>query len=584
MKTDNATYPEIREEIVQVLKGMSQFKDMNFAGSTVGALVDALAYVSLNLMYYANFSIQECFLESAKLRSSVVSQAKPLGYFPYQYTASKAKVRLTFTGKDGVTKYSVIPEGTRFLGHSDNEETYQFVLRSPAYFEEVNGFLVAECELLQGYYIEDSWTQNSMESERAILYNPVDVSTLEVYMGIEEDVVRFQKATEISQFSKDSTLYYLQESAGGVEVYFGDGVMSRKWKEGESVRVRYLTTSGESGNNIVTFTILDNILGFSPSSYRMEVLEASSGGSNREDIDSIKFNAPKYFQRQDRNVSVDDYTVDILAKFGGLIKGLNVWGGEDNDPPAYGYVYAAVLPKNGTKLSTVSKKEIEDELQKHNLPCIKTKVVDPTFLNLEMDINVSWYSNGSLYTMKDIIAMCREEVVRQFSSTFSGFRGYYQDARLIRVLMDLDPNISDVQISKRLSQSLNVWADKTMSYEVVFQNPIAPGSLVIGTWNRTKGLTNDTYKIVDDGQGLLWGVGEDLTRSTTSVGTVNYNTGKVLVSNYDFLVSRNQEVEVSCIPASTTIQTFRDYMLNLKYTDKDPAITVKVNNLSAMIY
>lgn len=150
--------------------------------------------------------------------------------------------------------------------------------------------------------------------------------------------------------------------------------------------------------------------------------------------------------------------------------------------------------------------------------------------------------------------------------------------------MDLDPNISDVQISKRLSQSLNVWADKTMSYEVVFQNPIAPGSLVIGTWNRTKGLTNDTYKIVDDGQGLLWGVGEDLTRSTTSVGTVNYNTGKVLVSNYDFLVSRNQEVEVSCIPASTTIQTFRDYMLNLKYTDKDPAITVKVNNLSAMIY
>lgn len=587
MNTASASFQEIREEIVNYLKTKSQFKDMNYAGSTIGALVDAMAYMYLNLMYYANFSIQECFLESAKLRSSVVSHCKALGYFPYQYTASRAKVRLK-VDKDlysSINQFSLVQPGIRFMG-KDEEQEYPYVVEKVSSFYEKNGSWYCDLDLVQGRWLTDRFIQNAQESEKCVLLNPCDTSTLIVKVASgaeEEDFEAYVLAETIASFGKDEKLYYLQETAGNVEVYFGDGLMSRKWESGELAEITYLTTSGSLCNGIKSFGLVDNVCGLVPTNFSIEVLEVSNGGADRESRDSIKFNAPKYFQRQDRNVSVDDYTSDILAKFGGLIQSINVWGGEDNEPPAYGYVYAAILPKSGSKLSDASKKEITTALEKRNLPCISTKIVDPTFLYLDLNVDVSWYSNGSNYTEKELIAKVHEEAVRVFQGTFSGFRGYYQDSKLIRALLDVDNSIDDVRISKKISQNIEVMADKVQSYTLYFQNPIVPGSLVIGPWERTRNGIRDTYKLIDI-DGLLWGVGADNVRSQTSMGTVNYTTGVVAIHNYDFNIARNQTLVVSCIPNTSTIETLRDYVLSLKYNDKIPAVTVKVNNMSSMLY
>ena len=90
METNQVSFSGIRQEIVEYLKKQDIFKDYNFAAPGISTLVDALAYTSHYLVRYANFALNECFLDSAQVRHNVLSQAKQIGYFPYQYKAAKA--------------------------------------------------------------------------------------------------------------------------------------------------------------------------------------------------------------------------------------------------------------------------------------------------------------------------------------------------------------------------------------------------------------------------------------------------------------------------------------------------------------
>ena len=82
MDTTQATFDGVRKNIVEYLSANPTFKDYNFTAPAISTLIDALAYTSHYLIRYANFSLNECFLDTAQLRSNVVSHAKELGYIP----------------------------------------------------------------------------------------------------------------------------------------------------------------------------------------------------------------------------------------------------------------------------------------------------------------------------------------------------------------------------------------------------------------------------------------------------------------------------------------------------------------------
>ena len=80
----------IKENLKTFLKAQSQFKDYDFEGSGMSILLDTLAYNSHYLAYNANMVANEMFLDSAALRSSIVSHAKMLGYEVDSCRAPKA--------------------------------------------------------------------------------------------------------------------------------------------------------------------------------------------------------------------------------------------------------------------------------------------------------------------------------------------------------------------------------------------------------------------------------------------------------------------------------------------------------------
>ena len=66
----------IKNNLKQFLQGQDTLKDYNYEGSALSVLLDLLAYNTQYNAYYLNMVANEMFLDTALLRSSVVSKAK----------------------------------------------------------------------------------------------------------------------------------------------------------------------------------------------------------------------------------------------------------------------------------------------------------------------------------------------------------------------------------------------------------------------------------------------------------------------------------------------------------------------------
>ena len=85
-------FDDIKDNLKVFLKGQTEFTDYDFEGSGMNILLDTLAYNTHYLAFNANMLANEMFLDSASLRSSIVSHAKTLGYVPTSARASTAVV------------------------------------------------------------------------------------------------------------------------------------------------------------------------------------------------------------------------------------------------------------------------------------------------------------------------------------------------------------------------------------------------------------------------------------------------------------------------------------------------------------
>ena len=74
----------------------------------------------------------------------------------------------------------------------------------------------------------------------------------------------------------------------------------------------------------------------------MTTVARSSAGSLKEEIESIRKNAPYLYASQNRMVTAEDYSSLILRNFPNQISDIKSWGGEDNIPPKYGSVFVSI--------------------------------------------------------------------------------------------------------------------------------------------------------------------------------------------------------------------------------------------------
>ena len=146
VKSSDLDFNNIKNSLKNYLKAQTQFTDYDFEASGLSNLLDVLAYNTHVNGLTANFALNESFLNTAQLRSSVVSHAETLGYEVRSRVASKALVELTvnLAGVSGRPAQIQLNKGQQFTASVDGV-SYTFRTLE-TYFARDNGSGLYCCE------------------------------------------------------------------------------------------------------------------------------------------------------------------------------------------------------------------------------------------------------------------------------------------------------------------------------------------------------------------------------------------------------------------------------------------------------
>jgi hypothetical protein len=221
----------IKDNLKTFLSQQNEFRDYDFEGSGMNVLLDVLAYNTHYLGYNANMLANEMYLDSADLRSSVVSLAKQVGYTPKSAAASTAVVNVVFNNASGSSL--TMSRGTKFTT-TVNGTSYSFVTNADISITPASGvYVFNNVTIYEGTYLNYKYTVNTSDTDQRFIIPNDNVDTRTLSIKIQESssdstTNTYRLATGITEIDSTSKVYFLQEVEGGrYEVYFGDGVLGK---------------------------------------------------------------------------------------------------------------------------------------------------------------------------------------------------------------------------------------------------------------------------------------------------------------------------------------------------------------------
>ncbi len=603
----NLDFDQIKAQIKNYLAANSDFKDFDFEGSNFSILIDTLAYNTYINAFNANLVANESFLDSATLRENVVSLARNIGYVPRSNTAAKASITFSVEIDDVAAQvpFVTLKPGLVAVGQA-NESTYRFSIPEAisAIVENYTnddgsvsrvahfGTQTNPITVYQGTLVENTFLVMTNQDQRFILDNPqIDSSTINVFVSKNNTSGlgrQFKKIDNILNLSKDSEIFLIQEIQDEkFEILFGDGFFGKKLENNNQIIARYIVTDGARGNGAQAFdfqgTIIDQngTTKIPKQNVSITTINGAVNGSNIENINSIKYMAPRMYSAQYRAVTPRDYEA-IISQIYPATESVAVVGGEEMDPPQFGTVRISIKPKNGTYVSDFDKQFIKNELKNYAIAGINSKIVDLKVLYVEIDSTV--YYNTSQVATPDTLKTKITNALTTYSNTvdINKFGGRFKHSKTVqlidRVHNGITSNITKVRIRRDLKALLNQYAQ----YELCFGNRFfinsegynikSTGFKIIGH-EKVVYLTDVPNKDAKgnlDGsmKGVLSIVSKDENSTfkiiAKSVGTVDYKKGEIIINTINIVstVAANDVVEIQAFPDSNDVIGLKDLYLS----------------------
>ena len=393
IKSTALDFANIKNNLKTHLKNSTEFADYNFEASGLSNILDVLAYNTHINALTANFALNESFLGTAQLRSSVVSLATGIGYVPDTKTSAKATVGVTLSlsGVSGRPSTVDLPRYHRFAAtvddiayvfqttdvhtaEDDGAGSYVFKTTDGSavipIFEgtrKTKTFLVGEFNEADVYMIPDI----SLDADSALVT---------VTEGTTDTV--FTNITAATTISATSTIYILKEAPNGFfQLSFGgNGILGLSPAAGSTITVDYISTKGATANTATGFTATDTVIVLGTArTLTVTTTAAAIAGGEKETIESIRTNAPFQYATQNRMVTPEDYTAIILRNFSTLINDICSWGGQDNPEPKFGTVFSAIDFEDDVTAATITstKASIENLVNQLAVISFSVEFADP---------------------------------------------------------------------------------------------------------------------------------------------------------------------------------------------------------------
>jgi len=576
LKVTELDFDQIRSNLKNYLSTQDQFQDYNFEGSAMATLLDVLAYNTHYNAYYLNMLANEMFLDTAQQRDSVVSRAKELGYLPTSAIGASANVHLTFTGIANTVSQFVIPKNAKFSTTVDDVR-YTYVAPEAKTVIKVNNAFATDLNIKEGKPLTHRWTVSSVNPVRYIIPNPnVDTSSITVSVqesSVDSTTTQYTRATNTRQVGPESAVFFLEEAEDGkYEIVFSPGVLGKPVKNGNIVIVDYLVCNAEDTNGASAFSIDNLNLNISYGSATVTTNSASLGGRSSETTESIKFNAPRNYQTQNRAIVANDYERIILTENSDL-ESVVAFGGEQADPAVYGKVYIGIKPF-GQLYSTVNRKAILKSTISDRTPLgVDPVIINPEYTYIIPTITVYYNATTSNATRAQIEEGVRTGITDFSSNNLERFGRRFRFSRFTRSLDNLTVGDilntdASVTMQKRFTPTLRA----TQSIIILFNNAVRR-STVTSTQFTVAGF--NCY-FDDDGDGAMRIYRYDSSNNKVfvneSAGTINYTTGKIEINDFAPTSFVDSQIKVSCTPDRLDIIPVRQQILLMNA--QDATITV----------
>ena len=569
-------FDDIKANLKTYMKNQTEFSDYNFEGSALSTLIDLLAYNTHYLGMNANMALNEAYLDTATIRSSVVSHAKTLGYTPSSARAPVAYLNVTINNSSLLS--ATVAKGTKFTTTVDGDQ-YAFVVNDAVTTTPVNGVLrFSNLPVYEGTLVTAKYTVDSSNIEKQYLLtdNRADTTTLRVSVqnsAADLTTTTYTLATDISQVTATSNVYFLQEVDGGkFEVYFGDNVVGKAPTDGNIIILEYIVTNKGSSNGAKVFAGT-SVAG--ETNITIATASAAVGGAEPETIQSIKYNAPLDFASQGRAVTTDDYKV-IIPKVYADTQAIQVWGGEDNDPPIFGQVFVSIKTTSGINLTQAQKDTIAASLDRYNIASVRPTIVDPEIVKIKLNTSFKFNSNQTTKTSSSLETLIRTTISNYNASDLEKFDGIFRFSKLSRLIDATDPsilsNITTVRMQKTFTPTLNAATKYELKFSNQLYHPHAGHNSMMGGITSSTGFNisgqSGEFFIDDDGNGNIRAYslvgGTTRTYLDTSIGSIDYTTGLITLDSLNVTASSETAgITITVIPSSNDIVPVRNQLLEI---------------------
>jgi len=603
LEVSDFDFDNIKSNLKTFLQSQPEFSDYNFEGSGFAVLLDILAYNTHYLGFNANMLVNEMYLDSADIRKNIVSIAKMLGYTPSSVRSPTASISVQINDATGSTL--TLPMGTVFSTLISGT-SYQFLTLQDYTITPTNGvYLFSNVDIYEGTLVTFRYVVDSTDPDQKFIIpsSNADISTLSVAVQNSStdtttnifnllDIV-VENDTIHPQVSGGSNVFLIQEGdEGKFEVYFGDGTIGRKLDDGNIVILKYVVTNNIGANGASIFNLTNSIEGFSD--FTVITNSAAQGGSLAESKESIRFNAPLFYNAQNRAVTTSDYEVLTRDIYPNALA-VRAWGGEEDENPVYGTVKIAIKAASGSTLTTKTKADIVKGLKPYNVASVRPIIVDPEITYILLTSNVKFdsrlTSKSSDTLQSDIISL----ISNYNDTTLQRFDGIFRYSKIVNLIDSTDKsilgNITKLKIKKTFKPTINTSAKYNIYFRNSLFNPVTGynsvnGGILESSGFKINGDTTNVYYLDDDGNGNIrrYRISGTGLRSyvNNTQGKIYYSTGEIILNSLnitniqDIRGEASEVIEIIVKPKSNDIIPVRDQIIEIDIANSN--ITAEIDN------
>src|SRR6056300_159435 len=579
IKSTELDFDTIKNNLKLFLAQKPEFADYNFEASGISNLLDVLAYNTHYNGLIANFALNESYLSTAQLRSSLVALAGSLGYTVGSKKASYAVVNM-YVNDNSNPSTITMPAGFTFSTTVDNV-SYTFKTRenltavndgSDRYYFALDGNInVAIYEGIQATKTFIAGPASENETYVIPVTNlDLDTITVRVYDNVSsnsfDNYININNATSIQSTSK---IFSIKETPNGFyEVTFANGLgnsgrLGNSPQPGNKIVISYDRVAGSESNGAKTFSPDSTLDG---KEVKISTVAIAIGGSEKEELESIRKNAPYLYATQNRMVTAEDYSALILRNFSGVINDIKSWGGEDNLPPQYGSVFVSIdFDTDDTSIQGKTKNDIVALARDLSVASFDVQFVDPVNTFLEISTVFQWNQNLTSQSKTSIESTVKNTMKSFFDANLGSFDQSFRRSNLLTQIDDTDPSIlssrADIKMQYRLIPRSGV-----SSYTITFPTSIAaPEDDIFIINSDTFFLNGKVCKLRNRLGSNIIEVFNSKTASSEvdNVGYYDITTGVLYLSGFSPSIITGEYIKIVAIPANqATINPLRNNILN----------------------